>query len=529
MNFKNENQSMIFKKMNKIFLDWAKKEQIAHEELSNFLNSIKAVAQSKGIIELEKIAANNLGLVIKNDSKNFNKNQWQRYITPLISFIEKNTINKAEQDFILLVDDDADFVTFTKKLLEKEGFSVVVAPNGKRVLEMIYDFRPELILLDIHLPDTDGFTVLQQIQDKALKTFIPIVVMSADNCKENIIRSFELGAVDFIAKPIDRDIFVAIIKNRLAHKFAVEKSIVIDELTNVYNRTYMNTQLEQFIHQFRRSRVAFSVVVLDLDHFKKVNDRYGHITGDSVLREFAAIAKSLKRETDILCRFGGEEFVLLLPDTSKEGAKQVITRILISFSNKNFLAKGKSFRVTFSAGIVEVTNKNLDQEIIIDEADQALYFAKHAGRNQVVIFEPSMQGVKKRIRITIIIVDDDALTRQILMDFFTAWNPSEQFAIKVLEFNNGVSFLESDWYHPDEKFMILLDGIMPNMEGFEVLKRIRRDYSSQNVLISMLTGLTGEKNVIRFLEVGADDYIEKPFVPEVLAARVFQLIERVFA
>lgn len=529
MKKKNENQSQktIFTEMKKVFLQWANQEEVTQEELANFLKSINDVAKKNKITELEKIATDNLLLVNKRALKNFKKKQWQLFITPFISLMDKNSI-ESEQDFILLVDADVEFVTVTKQILEKEGFSVIVSPNGKRVLEMIYDFRPSLILLDIHLPDLNGFEVLEQIRDKAKKTFTPITMMSADNSKENIIRSYELGAVDFIAKPIDRDILIANLKNRLAYKQEVGKSIIIDELTGAYNRSYMNTQLEYFIYQFRRSEAPFTVVLIDLDHFKKVNDRYGHNTGDYVLRQFAAIVKSLKREGDILCRYGGEEFVLLLPDTKLEDAKQMVNRMRSTFAKKIFTVKEEYFQVTFSAGIAEVTKGNLDQETIIDEADQALYFAKHSGRNQAVIYESSMHVVKKRVKIMIIIVDDDPLIRQILIDFFTVWNPSEEFEINVLEFSDGITFLESDWYRPDEKYMILLDVIMPKMEGIEVLKRIRSDYSSQNVLISMLTGLTGEKNVIRFLEMGADDYIEKPFVPVALAARIFRLINRLF-
>lgn len=530
MNIKNENQSQktIFIEMNKVFLQWAIQEEVTHGELVNFLKSIKDVADVKKLSELEKVATDKLVLVSKSSLKNFKKKQWQQCIAPLISLIDKVPIDELEQDFILLVDGDVDFVRLTKNIIEKQGFSVIVSPNGKRVLEMIYDFRPSLILLDIHLPDINGFKVLEQIRDKAKKTFTPIAIMSSDNSKENIIRSYQLGAVDFIEKPVDKDILIAKIKNRLAYKQEVGKSIIIDELTGTYNRTYMNTQLEHFIYQFKRSEIPFTVVLIDLDHFKKVNDRYGHITGDYVLRQFAAIVKSLKREGDILCRYGGEEFVLLLQDTLIEGAIKMVNRMRITFSKKIFTVKEEDFQVSFSAGIAESTMLNSDAETILGEADQALYFAKHSGRNQAVIYESSMQGVKKKIKITIIIVDDDPLIRKILIDFFTVWNPSEEVEINVLEFSNGLSFLESDWYRPNEKYMILLDGIMPKMEGIEVLKRVRKDYSSQNVLISMLTGLTGEKNVIRFLELGADDYIEKPFVPKALAARIFRLINRLF-
>jgi two-component system cell cycle response regulator len=531
---------MIYKRIQKTLLQWTKTESISQEELVKFLNSVKVTSEKKGLSELMQIVNQKLEDIEKQSKENWTSKEWQIFVSPLIAitdrFVPFETIKKVisnenknlDQDFILLVDDDLNFVTLTKHLLEKQGFSVVVAPNGKRGIEMIYDFRPSLILIDIELPDMSGFAILEQIVHKSRKNYTPVTMIGTDDSKENRIHAYEKGAIDFIAKPIEPDLFVACVKNRIEHKKAIEQSIIIDDLTGVYNRSYMNERMEQLIHQFLRTKCIFTVIIMDLDYFKKVNDSYGHVVGDEVLRRFAAVSKEMKRENDIMCRYGGEEFVLLLPNTSKIGAKRVIKRFQDAFSEQVFQTQGTEFKVTFSAGISEINDTNAHGEQLIDEADQALYCAKQSGRNCSIVFDKNIQGVKKREKVTVIIVDDDTLIRKMLMTHFSTWEPSERYDINVIEFKDGVFFLESDWYHEGEKYMILLDGIMPKMDGMEVLTKVREDYPNNNILISMLTGLTKEEYIIRALALGADDYIVKPFDIDDVSARVLRLINRVF-
>lgn len=154
-----------------------------------------------------------------------------------------------------------------------------------------------------------------------------VTVMSANDCKENRVRAYDMGALDFMPKPIDEEILVSYVTNRLAYKKELEHSIIIDELTQVYNRKFLENQFEKLIQQFNRNQTPFSVAILDLDYFKKVNDTYGHLVGDEVLKGFAALVMNLKRDTDIFCRYGGEEFVMLMPQTSIQDSYVLIERL----------------------------------------------------------------------------------------------------------------------------------------------------------------------------------------------------------
>lgn len=537
-------QKMIYERIEKDFLKWEEHDFITEHDLYFFLHGLKGTAGSIGLHELTQISNEKLEPLIEHSQRQWGKTEWRSYLAPIIEgmdFFHKNidTLqvektqlqmleNTLDKDFILVIDDDIVFITYIKEVLEKEGYSVIVAHNGKRGLELIYELKPSIVFLDIMLPDMDGFTILEDIIQKVKKERIVVAVMSVNDSKENRIRSYQLGAFDFIAKPIDRDILVSYVINRLNFQRDLEHSIIIDELTQMYNRKYMNTRLQQLIQQFARKGDTFSVAIADLDHFKKVNDTYGHLIGDEVLQGFSNIVKEVKREQDIACRYGGEEFVILLPNTTAEEAYRFLERLRSTMAKKYFKANDTEFQVTFSAGISEASPFNLHQEKLLEEADQALYSSKQSGRNQTTLYSSLVQNVKKRVTITIIIVDDVYIVRKIISDFFALWKPNDKYDIEVLEFSDGVSFLNSNWYKPNGKYIILLDGMMPKMDGNEVLQKLRKKYPSRNVIVSMLTGRKSQEHVINALENGADDYILKPFDILEVSTRLLRLINRLF-
>lgn len=534
---------MIYNRIHENFQKWDKYDFILEKELYTFLHNLKGTAGSIGLDELTIIASEKLEMLNETSEKNWSKNEWQAYLVPIIEgikFYETNilelgeeiefnaTYNCYEQDFILIIDDDIVFISYMKNVLEKKGYSVMVAHNGKRGMELIYELQPSIVFLDIMLPDTSGFSILKNVK-KIKKERMFVTVISSNNSKENRLRAFEMGALDFMPKPIDQDILISYVSNRLAYKKELEHAIVIDELTQVYNRKFMESQLQKYINQFNYNKELLSIAILDLDYFKKVNDTYGHLVGDEVLKGFAALVMNFKREEDVICRYGGEEFVILMPQTSDKEAYTLIERLRKSMEHNFFLANGVSFNVTFSSGLVEATPFNLHPKKMLEEADQALYAAKQNGRNQTIIYDSVADIVKKKVKVRIIVIDDVYIIRNLFLKHFENFELSEEYMIEVMAFSDGISFLHSNWYDPNCKYIILLDWMLPNMDGIEVLKKIREKYTSRDVLVSMLTARIGEEYVMRALENGADDYIIKPFhVPEV-SERILRLINRVFS
>ncbi|MNI50748.1 Response regulator PleD [compost metagenome] len=232
------------------------------------------------------------------------------------------------------------------------------------------------------------------------------------------------------------------------------------------------------------------------------------------------------RVEDTFCRYGGEEFSLFMPNTDAASALTVVERIQRQFAAMDFRAKQEQFHVTFSCGISEIRARRDDPDGLIEDADQALYASKHAGRNQTTLYNEYLPAGKIEQALKVIVVDDDALIRRIVVQQFRDWEPANMAKVEVSSFVNGVQFLESDWYSPEDKFIVMLDGVMPELDGLEVLERLRRSYPEVNILVVMLTGRNNQQDIIHALQMGADDYIIKPFhLPELLM-RVERLAHR---
>ncbi|WP_042476255.1 diguanylate cyclase [Bacillus ndiopicus] len=536
-------QQMVYQRMQEKFRKWAESDSIKEKELYAFLHMLKGTAGSVGLNELTIIASEKLLTINDASEKEWLKGEWTLYLSSLLealSFYETNnfpqvameettapTINNITKEFILIIDDDMVFISYLKNVLEEKGFSVIIAHNGKRGIELIYELQPAIVFLDIMLPDIDGFSILNNIKKiKKDRTFI--AVMSSHHSKENRVRAFELGAMDFVSKPVDEEVLLAYVINRLAYRKELEYAIVIDELTQIYNRKYFESQLKMLIQKYEKTSEVFTIAILDIDYFKKVNDTYGHLIGDEVLRGFAALVKELKRDQDIFCRYGGEEFILLMPNTEAEEGYKLVEKIRLAMGQKVFSTNTANFHVTFSSGMMVINKCYTHPKKLLEAADQALYSAKEAGRNRVVLFDSSIVDMKKSEKLKVIVIDDVYIIRDIIARHFEGLSTSDQVAIEVATFGDGIQFLQSSWYDPNYKYVILLDWMLPNMSGIEVLKKIRANYTSKEVIVSMLTSQIGEEYVLEAFQNGADDYIRKPFQIADVSSRILHLAERIF-
>ena len=455
--------TMICNRAQDTFNNWEQKEFIFERELYFFLHSLKGTAGSIGLQELTDIASQKLYSLTEYGEKKWTQTEWENYLSPLIEtviFYQKNLglLNilpkkvdikeYANKDFILIIDDDVVFLDFIKEVLENEGYPTIIASNGKNGLKLLYELKPSIVFLDLKLPDIDGFSILENIISKTKKDHTIIAIISTDDCKENRIQAYNIGAQAFIKKPIDKDILISYINNCLTYQRELKQSIFIDELTQVYNRKHLDVQLQNLINQFTRKHDIFSVAIADLDFFKKVNDTYGHLIGDDVLKGFANIIQQTMRNQDIVCRYGGEEFVILMPDTNSEEAFTLLEKLRKNMTQVYFQSPQKEFQVMFSAGIVTATTTNLHPKKLLEEADQALYSAKQSGRNQTIIFNSQLVNIKQQPKVTLIIVDDVHIIRNLITDHFSSWKPSNNYDIEVRAFSDGISFLNSDWYTP---------------------------------------------------------------------------------
>ncbi|HBS43631.1 MAG TPA: diguanylate cyclase [Paenibacillus sp.] len=534
-------KDMVEERTKQTLQEWSELSGVNEKDIYRFLHNLKGTAGTVGLQEVEQFANATLPYFMESSLKSWSIEEWGEYLYPLIPLFNQDssdslgsvkTLDKKGNDDalphndILLIDDDVELVAYLKESLERQNYYVSIALSAERGLKIFYETKPDLILLDILLPDISGIEVLNQIIGKAKKERIPIIIISGEYSKATQLHAYRLGVMDFLPKPVDIDLFLALIKNRFELKREWQESIIVDELTGAFNRKHFNQVMKQLICDFKRTERVFSLALIDLDYFKKINDTYGHLIGDEVLQSLSELVQGSIRMEDTFCRFGGEEFAVFLPNTDASSALTVINRIQERFITVNFFTKNEVFHVTFSGGISEVTEAENIADKIVEEADQALYASKDAGRNQTTLYTDHLLSTKKHSVLNVIVVDDDALIRKIVTHQIYTWEPEDIAEVNISSFANGLDFLQSDWYTIDEKYIILLDGVMPELDGVEVLERIRKTYPEVNILVIMLTGRNNQADIVHALQMGADDYVVKPVHMPELLSRMERLAHR---
>lgn len=292
---------------------------------------------------------------------------------------------------ILIVEDSKVVRTAFAALLLKEGYTVEVAECGAKADELIRVFEPHVVLLDWMMPDVDGIDLLSMWHGFEELSWIPVIMLTAKENTAEIEKAFEQGAFDYVTKPPSFKVLLARIRNavniyRLQQR--LRDQIIRDPLTNVHNRRYFMDRMNREIERSRRYKRELSLVMLDIDHFKKINDVHGHQTGDATLKLFGKVVSDTVRTCDIVCRIGGEEFVIVCPECSAEQAERAVERIRENMEKCEWRNSAGELMptVTFSAGVTE-TGEDIDFDTLVREADSALYESKKMGRNQTSVFK----------------------------------------------------------------------------------------------------------------------------------------------
>ncbi len=293
-----------------------------------------------------------------------------------------NRSNRSQT--VLIVDDSPTIHSFVKAHLKGEPIQIVSAHDGNEALRVAQSTPPDLVLLDVEMPDPDGFEVCRRLKADSLTSQIPVVFLTGASSTDQKILGLDMGAVDYVTKPFDPAELRARVRASLRTSYLLEllsKKAQIDGLTGLWNRTYLDQRLHAELAASKRSSRPLSCIMADIDHFKKINDQYGHPIGDIVLRDFAHALITCARVEDIICRYGGEEFAILLPGIGATGATTLAERICLAVSAKPFVAGERMIPVTCSLGVADIDTSD---DSLIATADKALYQAKANGRNRVV-------------------------------------------------------------------------------------------------------------------------------------------------
>ncbi|GAF15066.1 hypothetical protein JCM19045_4409 [Bacillus sp. JCM 19045] len=500
---------------------------VSGEEWRLFLHSLIGTSASIGLIDLTEWARERMArfeqdeqdwlsiVFLENDLSSMPKRNKQTI--PM-----KRPDEQTQSALVLIVDHDPIFLTELKNWLEAKGYMVLVALTAQKALQLAQLQHPSCLLLnDFFIRDSLlGLKVL----NRSVRELVPVFIVSEADNDERRITAYNQGAADFVAKPVVPNVFGAQLANRIRQAEAIQSRILTDPLTGAYNRRFLEIEGNRHMELFQRGHGFFSVAMLDLDYFKRINDEHGHLMGDEVLRTFSKFVQKHIREGDLFIRYGGEEFMLLLPHTNAAQAKSMLERLRQTFVGQLFQSETGAFNATFSAGVCEVSHDQKNFSALITYVDQALYKAKEAGRNRTVLYGDFIE-TKTEEPFQLIIVEDDAVLRRALVEQAKALHV-EGVEINVSSYENGTQFIGADWFQPDGNYLISLDRMMPGLDGLDVLAWLRKHFPESQVMVLMLTSYQEPSEIAKALKYGTDDYMTKPFDQVELIARMRRLIER---
>ena len=302
------------------------------------------------------------------------------YLTRLLSHKYGETTGEPYR--ILIIDDAPSLADYYSLILTQAGMIARAITNPMELLKEIEAFQPDLILMDIYMPGCTGLELATVLRHEINYTKIPIIFLSTEEDKNKKLFAISLGGDDFLTKPIPPQDLISAVLARSKRASILNYYMTTDSLTGLLNHSSILKELDIELTRAKQKKIPLSFVMIDIDHFKKINDTYGHPVGDIVLKKLAELFLTRLRNQDTIGRYGGEEFVLILPGANLIDSKKICNDLRVNFSKICFKEAGMSFFVTFSAGISFFSGENSAKNIILD-ADLALYKAKNMGRNQV--------------------------------------------------------------------------------------------------------------------------------------------------
>jgi diguanylate cyclase (GGDEF)-like protein len=427
---------------------------------------------------------------------------------------------------VLLVDDDEIVIERLRDLITAAGYEVSAVSSGAAALEALRTEFAPIVILDRNMPGMDGLELTRAIRDGThYPGYVYIMLCTAHDSEDEILTGLNAGADDYLSKRASGTHLVARLATArriltLEHslKQAIEerrRMAMTDALTGAHNRRYFMHHVRREIKRTRRFGGDFSLLVFDIDHFKHINDRYGHAAGDTVLVEFVRrIRGVLPREFDWCARIGGEEFAVVLPQTAVAGGGVVAEKIRRTLAAAPVTTVAGSVEVTVSVGVTGIAEfadrDSTTVEQLLRRADDCLYASKRHGRDRVTVDGEIAVGAKELK--TLLYVDDDADIREIVQ-----MSLSLDGNVKVMVSDGGErALLKMRVEQPD---LVILDVMMPGMDGPTLLKRMRAEPALAQIPVIFMTAKANPEEVARFRE-SAIGVIAKPFDAMALGGQV---------
>jgi diguanylate cyclase (GGDEF)-like protein len=310
----------------------------------------------------------------------------------IVAMLDELTRQQRPEPYrILVVDDEIEIASYHSIILQEAGMVTHQLSEPARVLDVLQEFRPDMVLMDMYMPGCNGHDLAKVIRQIPDYVGLPIVFLSSETDRKKQFSAMRIGAEGFLTKPIVPEDMVAAVAIRAERMRALRSLMARDSLTGLFNHTTTTQLLENAIANAKRGSNVLCFAMIDIDHFKQVNDTRGHPVGDQVILALSRVLQQRLRNTDIVGRYGGEEFAVILQGISIEDATRLLDELRQDFSRVIFHSASGEFSCTFSAGIARYP-MHKSMEALREMADKALYEAKHGGRNRIVMDEATQDN-----------------------------------------------------------------------------------------------------------------------------------------
>lgn len=433
------------------------------------------------------------------------------------SFVQavRDAIGELPRDVvrILLIDDDPDRGARIRRTLDGPSREIVRVASAAEADEGLGPEPPDLVVLQLGLSGADGRDLLVGLLDRPAAAATPVVVLSDRSDPATRAECFALGADEVLEHPVHDEVLSAVVSSMLRRRAALTRMAQEDHLTGLPNRAAFVRIFARLQSLAVRHEEPLTLVLMDVDHLKEVNDRLGHRTGDRILQELSRVVQDQLRDSDVLARWGGDEFVVLLPNTDGGGTRSALDkarRKLREVAGRDPELTAEGLELSFSGGVTAVRDGEPVEDAVA-RADHLLYQAKTLGRDHLVTEEAADAESPE-----VLLVEDEDTVADVFRRFL------ERGGFQVRRVSTGDQALRSVRERPPD--LVVLDVMIPGKNGFEVLQEMRDDPDLRDLPVLMLTGLGQNEAVARGFSLGVDEYLVKPVSREEFLTKVRRLV-----
>ncbi|MDH4346183.1 MAG: response regulator [Thermoleophilia bacterium] len=414
---------------------------------------------------------------------------------------------------VLVVDDDDVARDLVGEVLRGDGLLVVEVAEAATVWQRLEDVRPDVVLLDVTMPEVDGIDICRVIRGDARWNSIPVLILTAHTDAETIRAAFAAGADDYVAKPVVAPELQARVRAHVQRSQLVRAEAGTDSLTGLTSRRRAEQALSDLMRLAGRHGQPLSLALVDIDGLKRINDRYGRAAGDAALRRVGTLILASLRQEDVVARWGGDELAIGMFGTPSGDAVERVAELIEELREAEHRAiPSEAPAVSFSAGVAQFPDDGADLEALLRAADRALYAAK--ARRARVVTASRLELADDPADVDVVVVEDDDAVSDILVHALD----TRGYASRRLA--DGAEAAELLATGRLRARVVLLDIGLPGLDGFGVLRRLRDAGRLDDCRVIVLTFRAGEAEVVRALELGAADHVAKPFSVPVLMKRV---------